>query len=143
MAIPRETRKRRGYYKPVFVLALCLIGAACSKPAPEAETPAKSIAPPPTPARPGTTFNATPNPVISSDSTHLVQTSVVWSTNVAHVQVHVESPGGRLFTAGGPKGVVPTGKWVRDGMTFYLQDATAADPNSPSATLASLVVTVQ
>ncbi len=142
--MPHALRKLREYHKPACLLALCLL-AGCSRPSaePAPARTAKALLPPPTAPRQGTTFSANPNPAVSSDPSHLAQTTVLWSTTVAHVEVHVESPNGRLFTAGGPNGAVPTAKWVRDGMTFYLQDATAPDPTAPSATLASLIVSVQ
>jgi hypothetical protein len=59
------------------------------------------------------------------------------------VDLRIGGPNGNLFGSGGPSGKATTGDWVRDGMTFYLQDADAPDPLSASATLGSLKLVVE
>jgi hypothetical protein len=42
-----------------------------------------------------------------------------------------------------PSGSCETGKWVTDGMTFYLQDSAVANPTDAGATIASVTILVQ
>jgi hypothetical protein len=64
-------------------------------------------------------------------------TTVEWDTAGLSnsVEVHVNSPDGPLFAAGGPSGSAITGPWVNDGMKFYLQDASYNDPTNPDRTI--------
>ena len=57
--------------------------------------------------------------------------------------LYIDSPNGKLFTQDGNRGSVPTGPWVSDGMTFYLQDVTGGRPLTTDYTLATLVVHLQ
>ncbi|HWF46699.1 MAG TPA: hypothetical protein VG168_06820 [Bryobacteraceae bacterium] len=70
-------------------------------------------------------------------------TTLSWHAPVAKVEIHVSSPDGPLFAAGGSDGHAETGRWVTNNMTFYLQDATASKPAALSATLATLPVAVR
>jgi hypothetical protein len=70
-------------------------------------------------------------------------TTLSWQAPVAKVEIHVGSPDGTLFAAGGNQGLAETGPWVTDNMTFYLQDGTAAKPTDRSASLAILPVAVR
>jgi hypothetical protein len=60
------------------------------------------------------------------------------------VQVRVGSPNGvgGLLAHSGPKGTTKTGKWVTDGMTFYLQDASEGRTLTPENTLATVTVNI-
>ena len=59
------------------------------------------------------------------------------------VEIHVGSPGGTLFAAGGPTGSAETGAWVSNGLTFYLQDITGGKSLTSTNTLATVSVIVQ
>jgi hypothetical protein len=121
---------------PAFLAALAL--AACSKPAPDPILPAI-----PAETKPGTTFTATPDPIVVEDGGTLGETTINWTTTAAHTEVHIDAPGGKLFVRGGKVGTAKTAKWVNNGMTFYLQDADNPNPNSPEATLGKLSIVVQ
>ncbi|KAB2674164.1 MAG: glucose dehydrogenase [Verrucomicrobia bacterium] len=90
------------------------------------------------------TIAANPNPVAVSDGSGLGATQLTWNTTgTANVEVHVGSPSGPLFsrsTAGG--WTATTGKWVSNGMVFYLQDVTGGQPLTAANTLASVQVGV-
>ena len=93
--------------------------------------------------RPGTTFSANPNPIRVPHSPFIGVTTLTWHAPVNKVEIHVGAPNGKLFAAGGIDGHAETGAWVTNGMTFFLQDATASDPAGRAATLAILPVAVQ
>jgi hypothetical protein len=81
------------------------------------------------------TLSAMPNPVPILRTGDLGATTISWNApGAASVQVRLGSPDGTLFASGGPTGSAPTGTWVTDGMTFYLQDLTSGN------TLGSVVV---
>ncbi len=89
-------------------------------------------------------FSASPNPVIVTDGGKLGATSLKWNTSATEfVEIRIDKPNGKLFCAGGGSGGCDTGKWVSDGMTFYLQDASAMDPDAPSATLSTITMHVR
>jgi hypothetical protein len=68
----------------------------------------------------------------------LVQ-SIHWSVpGVEMVEIHVASPTGTLFAAGGSAGEGNTGPWAKPGLKFYLQDARTGDATSAGRTLATL-----
>ena len=72
----------------------------------------------------GIQFHAQPNPVVVCDRSGLGQTTISWDAPaVERVEVRVGSPQGTLFVSGGSSGSQRTGKWVRDGMVFYLLNA--------------------
>ncbi len=53
------------------------------------------------------------------------KTTLSWTLGSAKtIEVHVDSPNGPLFSRSSLPATEKTGKWVRDGMTFYLQDVT-------------------
>ena len=61
----------------------------------------------------------------------------------SHLEIHVGSPTGTLFAAGGPTGQSTTGNWVTDGMTFFLQDVSNGQALTSANTLAIASVHVQ
>jgi hypothetical protein len=64
-----------------------------------------------------------------------------WSTTTAtNVEVHVGSPNGPLFTAGGPQGSATASGWVTNGMTFFLQDTSNGEPLTSEFTIATQTV---
>ena len=54
---------------------------------------------------------------------------------VEAVEVRVGSPDGALLSRGGAAGNATTGRWVQEGMLFYLQDVTNEKQLSPDNTL--------
>ena len=83
-------------------------------------------------------LSAVPNPIPISRTGELGATTISWNApGATSVQVRIGSPDGTLFASGGPAGSAPTGTWVTDGMTFYLQDLTSGN------TLGSVVVHLQ
>jgi hypothetical protein len=90
------------------------------------------------------TFTATPNPIVVTDGTGLGQTTVSWIAPTAtQVEVRVGAPNGALFVAGGPVGNAQTARWVRDGMTLFLQDVSGGKPLTADHTLARLTLSVR
>jgi len=99
-------------------------------------------APCPAPTPPSLT--ASPNPIPVSGSAIMGVTTLSWNApNVQVVEIHLDSPDGKLFTRTGNRGSAQTGPWVADGMTFYLQDVTAGKPLTADYTLATVVVHLQ
>src|SRR5208337_4311986 len=68
-------------------------------------------------------------------------TTLYWDApGKSQVQIHVGSPTGTLFAAGGPTGQSTTGNWVTDGMTFFLQDVSNGQALTSANTLAIAAV---
>jgi hypothetical protein len=118
-------------------MAAAILVSGCAKPAPEP----RPVAPPPI-TKPGTTFTATPNPILLDEVDQPVVT-LRWSTAAQHTEVHLNGPDGKLFGGGGPTGTLTTGPWVSNGMTFYLQDMDNPHPGSEDATLGKITAVVQ
>ena len=72
---------------------------------------------------PSGSITAQPNP-FNADSQGLGQTTVSWMTYAtSEVEVHVDAPDGPVFARTGPgRFSRETAHWIRDGMTFYLQN---------------------
>jgi glucose/arabinose dehydrogenase len=81
---------------------------------------------------------ADPNPVQVCDTSGTGQTTIRWnSTGVQQVEVHINHPNGNLFASTGPGSFsAATGKWVDNGMTFYLQDVSGGLPLTDANTIA-------
>jgi parallel beta-helix repeat protein len=89
----------------------------------------------------GPAFSASPNPIPVSASALLGMTTLSWNVpDVQFIEIHIDSPTGPLFAFSGNRGSVPTGLWVTDGMTFYLQDVSNGNPFTADYTLAKVVV---
>ena len=92
-------------------------------------------------------FAAMPNPaaVLFTEGTiELGQTILTWNAmGVSSVSITIGAPNGPLFASAGPSGVAPTGLWVTNGMTFYLQDTTGGKPLAAANTLATVTVLLQ
>jgi hypothetical protein len=108
----------------------------CAKPAPDPAVPA-----PVAKVKPGTTLSANPNPVYTKEGP-LGITSLSWITTAVHTEMHVDSPSGPVLGNGGSTGTFKTGLWVKDGMTFFLQNSDAPAPTDASATLGSVAIAV-
>jgi hypothetical protein len=86
---------------------------------------------------------ANPNPVLVDHWPEPGQTALSWSFDGAdEVEVRVGSPDGPLFCHTASPGTAQTGKWVTNGMVFYLQNVTADRPLSAENTLAVARVAV-
>jgi SAM-dependent methyltransferase len=88
-------------------------------------------------------ITAAPNPTSPPDLAWLARTTISWQAEgVDLVEVHIHAPNGPLFTRGGSTGSAETGKWVRDGMKFFLQDVTDGRSLTLDNTLATVSVSV-
>jgi 6-phosphogluconolactonase len=87
-------------------------------------------------AQDGVTFWANPGPIVINDNSGYGQTTLSWNApNVAAPEIRVGSPTGPSMGFQASAGSTTTGKWVNDGMMFYLQNG--------STTLATVRVNVR
>ena len=86
-------------------------------------------------------ISAEPNP-FRPDSQGLGQTTLSWLAHgTSKVEVHVDGPDGLLFARHGPgRYSQPTGQWVRDGTTFYLQNVSKGLPLTAENTIATVTL---
>src|SRR5262249_42339064 len=91
---------------------------------------------------PSGSISANPNPFVPN-AQGLGRTTVTWTSAGSNaVEVHANAPDGNRLTGSGPGTFsVTTGQWVRDGMTFYLQNVSNGAPLTPAHTLARVTVT--
>jgi hypothetical protein len=89
-------------------------------------------------------ITASPNPATHSSNGDAM-TTISWNapSGVTAVMITIGSPTGPVFADGGPTGSAPTGPWVSNGLTFYLQNVTGGLPLTAANTLGTVVVTVQ
>lgn len=89
-------------------------------------------------------ISASPNPATHTSNGDSM-TTISWKapSGVSAIMITIGSPNGVLFADGGPTGSAPTGSWVSNGMTFYLQNVTGGLPLTAANTLGTVVVTVQ
>jgi hypothetical protein len=89
------------------------------------------------------TITADPNPIRVCDGSAVGVTRLSWtSIGTKQVEVHVGSPDGVLFAQTAPTANAETGKWVINGMSFYLQDTSDGKPLTAENTLATTTVKV-
>ena len=89
-------------------------------------------------------LTASPNPIPVTGNAIVGTTTLSWNApDAGLVEIRIGSPDGSLFTLQGNRGSIQTGNWVREGMTFYLQDVTQGRPLTSDYTLAELVVHLQ
>jgi hypothetical protein len=95
---------------------------------------------PPLPPGKHAAIIADPNPIKVCDGSGLGVTNIRFKIEppVGGVEVRIGSPGGPQFASKGESAQVPTGKWVTDGMVFYLQDTTGGKSLTPENTLATV-----
>lgn len=83
----------------------------------------------------GSAFVASPNPVPVYSPGAPAYTVLYFDVPGANtLQIHIGSPTGPLFTQTGASGIIGTGYWLTDGMTFYLQDVSNGLPGITVAT---------
>ena len=84
---------------------------------------------------------AEPNP-FRPDSLGAGKTTISWLTYAtSKVEVRVDAPDGLLFARHGPgRYSQPTGQWVRDGTTFYLQNVSNGLPLTKENTIATVTI---
>lgn len=68
------------------------------------------------------TFSAEPNSIPVCEGSVGVTTLSWFIATAGGVEIRVGSPTGKLMARGGPTGSAETGKWVTDGMQFFLLD---------------------
>jgi hypothetical protein len=92
----------------------------------------------------GPTLTANPNPIPVTGNAILGSTTISWNAPDAElIEIRIGSPDGILMTTAVNRGSIQTGSWVREGMTFYLQDVSSGRPLTSDYTLAELVVHLQ
>lgn len=130
----------------LFLIVLVIAG--CSANNPQSVAPQSNVAPsgplPPLPSGKHAAMIADPNPIKVCDGSGLGVTNIglTIAPPVSVVDVRIDSPDGTQFATKGASGFVPTGKWVTDGMVFYLQDITGGKPLTPENTLATVAARV-
>ena len=67
-----------------------------------------------------------PNPSPSCDGNGLSMTDVGWGDE-GSIEIHVNAADGPLFAASGGSNTKATGKWVTDGMAFFMVDAATGE----------------
>lgn len=65
---------------------------------------------------------AEPEPILVCDGLMLGETVLLWNlpARAGSFELRVDAPDGRLMAQVGPSGALPTGRWVRDGMRFFV-----------------------
>ncbi len=92
-------------------------------------------------ARPGVTFWASPDPYPVPDSLALGVTTLAWNApGATEVEIRIGAPNGVAMGAQWPYGAITTGRWVRNGMMFFLQDVSGGKPLTSENTLATVRV---
>ena len=92
---------------------------------------------------PSIRFTAEPALIHQPDHTGLGITKLSWHVPAGvSVEIHIDAPDGKLFTAAAGDGEVSTGKWVKNGMQFFLQDVSGGKPLATENTLAIVTVDV-
>jgi len=86
---------------------------------------------------------ARPARIIQPDGSGLGIAELEWSVpDDVTIELRVDAPNGPLLMGGEKSGRARTGKWVRNGTTFFLQDVTAGKPLTSENTLASVTLEV-
>jgi hypothetical protein len=92
---------------------------------------------------PTATIKAEPNPIRVCDGSGLGITTISYTLSEQEViEVHIDSPDGPLFARQGISGTATTGKWVSEGMVFYLQDVSSGKSLTAENTLATVRVSL-
>jgi hypothetical protein len=87
-------------------------------------------------------ISASPNPVAPVTGGYPM-TTISWNAPTTNaIEIHVGSPTGSLFASGGSAGSAPTGAWVVEGLTLYLQDVSGGKALTAANTLGTVVLHV-
>jgi len=87
-------------------------------------------------------ISASPNPVPYVPGSDPM-TTITWNAPTATaIEIHVGSPTGSLFLSGPNTGSAPTGAWVSEGLTLYLQDVSSGKALTAANTLGTVVLHV-
>ncbi|PYP90145.1 MAG: hypothetical protein DMF61_00060 [Blastocatellia bacterium AA13] len=124
----------------VLTLALILLLLCSCSDDKKSGAPANTGANKPVPAaaRRGS-IRANPNPVQVCTG-NAGKTTITWeATGAKNIEIRIGSPDGPLFGST-LSGAWPTGDWVADGQTFYLQDVSDGLLLTKENTLASVVI---
>ncbi|MGA2326743.1 MAG: polysaccharide deacetylase family protein, partial [Bryobacteraceae bacterium] len=88
------------------------------------------------------TITAHLNPVFAASGSGTVVATLSWTSEGAQeVEVRVDAPDGPLLSRTAGSGAAATGRWLRDGTVFYLQDVSGGAPLTAEHTLATVAVT--
>jgi peptidoglycan/xylan/chitin deacetylase (PgdA/CDA1 family) len=88
-------------------------------------------------------ISANPNPINISKSSQAGSTTISWEVpSNTEVEIHIDAPDGPLFCKARGSGSAITGRWVHDGMIFYLQDVSDSKPLISDNTLATVTVSI-
>jgi len=89
-------------------------------------------------------IRADPNPIQVCDGSGLGVTTLTYTflPPVEVVEVRVGSPAGVQMGQSKSGDIVKTGKWVSDGMIFYLQDVSNGKSLTPDNTLATVTINI-
>lgn len=94
-------------------------------------------------SRPRGTLEADPNPLLLAATHTAGAVRLTWTTDqVDSVEIRIGGPLGPVFACGGRQGTATTGPWVRDWMTFFLQDVSVGAAAGIGATLDTVCVRV-
>jgi len=89
-------------------------------------------------------FRAQPQHIVQPDHSGLGVTELFWKVgDGVKLEIHVNSPNGKLFAVGEKAGHAPTAKWVSNGMRFFLQDVTNGKPLTAQNTIAIVTMEVE
>jgi peptidoglycan/xylan/chitin deacetylase (PgdA/CDA1 family) len=87
------------------------------------------------------TLRANSNPVFIEDGSQYISVELSWTAvGTDIVEIRVDAPDGSILTRGGPTGSVTTGKWVENGTTFFLQDASKDGLQTKENTMSSEII---
>ena len=89
------------------------------------------------------TLTANPSKIVDRDGSGLGATELVWTISPPrNCEVHIGAPDGKLFAIASTSGGSKTEKWVKNGMTFYLQDVSGGKSLTRENTLDQVTVEV-
>ena len=83
------------------------------------------------------------NPVLSPGAQPVAITLSWTSTGTEAIEVRLDSPNGLCLAESGPSGSLTTGKWVTDGMCFFLQNVSGRKPLTLAHALDAVRIGVQ
>lgn len=90
-----------------------------------------------------TSLEARPQQFVDADGSGLVATEVLWTISPPRMcEIRIDAPDGKLFATASTSGSAKTDKWVRAGMTFFLQDVSGGKALTAANTLAQVTVKI-